>query len=150
MKKKIRIIIFLFFLFIPFNVEAKEYCEIISGNGNELGSEIACGSEHFYVLSSNDNEVRMLAKYNLYTGFIIDRYKITKESDDTRTNSQYCRDLASEKNASVKLDPDATHSAQPPYYTVDEYCYLETEIITDKVIQSENAIGAHVDKNGDY
>jgi len=148
--KKIILPILLFVMFMPFEVGAKEYCKVVSGNGKDIGSEIACGTERFYVLENKNDSVKMLAKYNLYTGFIIDRYKITKESDDTRTNSQYCSDLASEKHASLKLDPEATHSAQPPYYTVDEYCYLETPIITDKVIQSENAIGAHVDKNGDY
>ena len=148
--KKNLISILVFAMIMPLMVNAKEYCKVVSGNGKDIGSEIACGTEHFYVLENKNGSVKMLAKYNLYTGFIIDRYKITKESDDTRTNSQYCSDLASEKHASLKLDPEATRSAQPPYYTVDEYCYLETPIITDRVIQSENAIGAHVDKNGDY
>ena len=90
--KKIFLRILLFVMFIPFEVGAKEYCKVVSGNGKDIGSEIACGTERFYVLENKNDSVKMLAKYNLYTGFIIDRYKITKESDDTRTNSQYCSD----------------------------------------------------------
>ena len=35
-------------------------------NGN--GKEIACGTEHFYAIDSNEDEIKMLSKYNLYVG----------------------------------------------------------------------------------
>lgn len=40
----------------------------ISGDGTNLGDELAIGDEHFYVLSNDGINVRMLAKYNLYVG----------------------------------------------------------------------------------
>ena len=68
--------ILLFILLMPFAVNAEEYCTIINGNGKDIGSEIACGSEHFYVIFSNDNEIKMLAKYNLYVGANYDKIKL--------------------------------------------------------------------------
>lgn len=41
---------------------------MVSGNYNEVGSEVAIDDEHFYVISSNATTVTMLAKYNLYVG----------------------------------------------------------------------------------
>ena len=66
MKKLLSILLFI--MFIPFVVNAKEYCTIVSGNGKDIGSEIACGTEHFYVIENDNNEIKMLAKYNLYVG----------------------------------------------------------------------------------
>ena len=65
--------------FIPFYVNAKESCTIVSGNGTDIGSEIACGTEHFYVIDSNDTSVRMLAKYNLGVGDIINKTAFSQE-----------------------------------------------------------------------
>ena len=100
MKKLLFVILIM--MCIPFYVSAKEYCKVVSGNGKNIGSEIACGTEHFYVLSNDNNQIRMLAKYNLYTGYTIESYLIEKEEGDTRTDYQYCDDLANEKGASVK------------------------------------------------
>lgn len=68
--------------FIPFYVNAKESCTIVSGNGTDIGSEIACGTEHFYVIDSNDTSVRMLAKYNLLVGETINRITFSQERWD--------------------------------------------------------------------
>ena len=82
MKRKV---LFLFMiLFLPFVVDAKEYCTIVSGNGKDIGSEIACGTEHFYVIDNDNDNIKMLAKYNLYVGFNIDKIKID-------TNKTYIR-----------------------------------------------------------
>ncbi len=70
MKKKILLILI---LFIPLIVNAKEYCKVESGNLNTIGSEISCGNEHFYIIDSNENEVKMLSKYNLYVGANYDK-----------------------------------------------------------------------------
>ena len=43
MKKKI--LLFLL-LFIPFMINAEEKCNIISCNGQDIGSEIECAGEH--------------------------------------------------------------------------------------------------------
>ena len=56
------------FVFLPLIVKANDYCTVVSGDGKSIGSEIACGEEHFYIIDSDDNNVRMLTKYNLYAG----------------------------------------------------------------------------------
>ena len=58
------------FVFLPLIVKANDYCTVVSGDGKSIGSEIACGEEHFYIIDSDDNNVRMLTKYNLYDGYI--------------------------------------------------------------------------------
>ena len=45
-------------------------CTIVSGDGTTIGDEIACGDEHFYVMSNDGNNITMLAKYNLKVGRI--------------------------------------------------------------------------------
>ena len=56
------------FVFLPLIVKANDYCTVVSGDGKSIGSEIACGEEHFYIIDSDDNNVKMLTKYNLYAG----------------------------------------------------------------------------------
>ncbi len=41
---------------------------VISGTGTKTSDEVCIGNECFYVISSDDNTVTMLAKYNLYVG----------------------------------------------------------------------------------
>ena len=41
---------------------------IVSGDGTQTGDEVCIGEECFYVISSTDDTVTMLAKYNLYVG----------------------------------------------------------------------------------
>ncbi len=67
------LLVFLFsFLILGFSrldwqVEAKEakFIDIITGTGKNLGDEVAIGDEHFYILSYDGEEIRMLAKYGL-------------------------------------------------------------------------------------
>ena len=42
--------------------------KIVSGNGTQVGDEVCIGIECFYIISSDDDSVTMLAKYNLYVG----------------------------------------------------------------------------------
>ena len=42
--------------------------KIVSGDLETVGSEIAIGDEHFYLMSNVDGKITMLAKYNLYVG----------------------------------------------------------------------------------
>ena len=46
----------------------KKAYEVISGDLQTVGSEVAIGEEHFYIISSDEDSVTMLAKYNLYVG----------------------------------------------------------------------------------
>ena len=114
MKKYISLVLFMI-LFFPLVVEAKEYCKVVEGNGKDIGSEIVCNNEHFYVISSNDTETRMLAKYNLNVGETIKKEKIEKEEEDTRTDEQYCQDLASQEGGSVRSDE---------FYNAPGYCFI--------------------------
>ena len=42
--------------------------KVLSGDGTQVGDEICIDTECFYVISSTDTTVTMLAKYNLYVG----------------------------------------------------------------------------------
>ena len=131
--KKILLPILLFVMFIPFEVGAKEYCKVVSGNGKDIGSEIACGTEHFYIIDSNEDEIKMLAKYNLYTGVTIYKEKLEE--------GQTCAELASSKGGKVKNDQ---------FYNDPEYCFYTLTIKDGSIHQSEEAISAHWDDNGNY
>ncbi len=63
-------------MIMPFIVNAKEACSIVSGNGRDIGSEIACGTEHFYVIGKDGNNLKMLSKYNLYVGSNFNKIKL--------------------------------------------------------------------------
>ena len=41
---------------------------VVSGDGTQVGNEVCIKEECFYVISSTDDTVTMLAKYNLYVG----------------------------------------------------------------------------------
>lgn len=43
-------------------------CSIKSGSGENIGDEIICGTESFYVINSNTENIKMIAKYNLNVG----------------------------------------------------------------------------------
>ena len=141
MKKIIFVLLFSIFTFIPYNVFATEYCEVISGSGHDLGDEVACGEEHFYLLSNENNQVELFAKYNLYVGVEIHKEKINKESGDTRTDEQYCSDLATERGGAVKSDL---------FYTDPGYCYYVVNINVDRIEQKEIAKSAHWDSDLNY
>ncbi len=72
-------LLIMLFVFVPFVVNAKENCTVVSGTGNDIGSEIACGSEHFYVIDSDDDNIRMLAKYNLDYGQTYSKIYVSDE-----------------------------------------------------------------------
>ena len=48
--------------------DGKIYAKVISGDYDIVGSEVCIDTECFYVISSTDDTVTMLAKYNLYVG----------------------------------------------------------------------------------
>lgn len=45
-----------------------KFPKIISGDLKMVGSEVAIGDEHFYIISATDDSITMLAKYNLNVG----------------------------------------------------------------------------------
>ena len=66
MKKNLFILIALLFIFT--GVAHAEKCTVVSGNKIDIGSEIACGDEHFYIIDNDGENVKMLSKYNIYVG----------------------------------------------------------------------------------
>ena len=46
--------------------------EAVTGDGTNVGDEIAIGEEHFYVISNDGSKISALAKYNLLVGNEID------------------------------------------------------------------------------
>ena len=53
-------------------ITKEKLVRIIKGNLDTIGSELAIGNEHFYVISSTDTSVTMLTKYNLLVGNSVD------------------------------------------------------------------------------
>ena len=133
--KKILFGIICLFLSITL-VEAKEYCTVVSGNGKDIGSEIACGDEHFYVIDNDGTNTKMLAKYNLYVGLEINQVGPT--FDDVWEADSYCYNL--KDYDSVAVWPSLS---EPGKY----YCHTEKELEYDEVRQSSEAIGLTMKDN---
>lgn len=87
------IVIMVASVFIAPNTSAASKCEVISGTGRDIGDEIACGTEHFYVVKSGANETRMLAKYNLMTNGRCDLYKTDRAFSRTEDYTNYLATL---------------------------------------------------------
>lgn len=84
-------------MLLPVSGNAKELCTIVTGNGKDIGSEIACGTEHFYIIENNSNSIKLLAKYNLYVGANYDKIKLD-------INSTYAKMVKNANNTWVDTD----------------------------------------------
>jgi hypothetical protein len=49
---------------------AHEPCSIVKGSGYQIGDEIECAGDNFYLLSNDNGTITMLSKYNLMYGEI--------------------------------------------------------------------------------
>lgn len=47
---------------------SKKVCKVVSGSGTNIGDEINCASENFYVYKVDGEVIKMLSKYNLQVG----------------------------------------------------------------------------------
>lgn len=86
--KKIIFTIISFILLI--DITQAEQCKVISGTGKNIGDEISCKGEHFYIAENDGTIVKMLTKYNLLVG---EYYENTEDefTSDTKTNAnEYC------------------------------------------------------------
>ena len=126
---------------VVFRERGSNKCRVISGIGNKIGDEIACGSEHFYITAINNDKIKMISKYNLYTGNVISKVKIEKNDGDNRSDEQYCEALAY-SNGGV--------SRREGYYNVPGYCFIALPISYNLLRQNEEAISAHWDNDGNY
>ena len=118
---------------VSFKKIADNSCIVISGNGKNIGDEIKCGEEHFYVLSNKDGKIRMMAKYNLNTGVSI--YK------EKQPEGKTCSDLAIERGGILKSDE---------FYNAPGYCFYTKILPYIKVIQDKEAKSAHWDADLNY
>jgi len=117
-------------------------CKVISGTGKNAGDEVVCDKEHFYIIKSNENEVKMISKYNLYTGYNIYKEKIVKSSKDTRSDATWCNNYASYLGGINKTGG---------IYEEPGYCFIALPIYHGNIVrQNEEAISAHWDSNGNY
>ena len=124
------------------NVEVEPSCKIISGDGTNIGDEIQCGTENFYVLENDGKNIKMLAKYNLYIGKQYDKI-LFSETFDTLDEAKDYWSTHKENNGQ-----------QIHKYLTDENnkytgIMVYTELEYDSVLQNENALGAHGGSKGE-
>ena len=140
--------LFLIIMFLPFIVNATSKCSVVNGTGKDIGDEIVCGTEHFYVIENNNGSIKMLAKYSLNVGDKIDYFDV--ENDAVYPNDtaviygpevfEYCTDAATAKGYN-------------PYYTFPMFeqqedrtykmkgCRVYEQINEPNVRQDSRAIG---------
>ena len=134
--KKFILPILLLMMFIPVVTNAKEYCTIVSGNGKDIGSELECGGEHFYLIDSDENNIKMLAKYNLYTGYIVDKKEELFTSSVSSNLNTYC--VTKYGNGYYAQRTIANGTGERQYF-----CVKKELIEVEETKQNETALGAH-------
>ncbi len=132
--KKLMFILSIFFTSILITSAAP--CKVISGDGTNIGDEIQCGTESFYVLSNDGENIEMLAKYNLYVGSTYYKVEFDQTFETWIEASNYFED-----NYSTEYDGfgSSITDENGEYYGAIVYKYLDY----NEVKQSEEAIGAH-------
>ncbi len=80
--KNLSFILIIFFTFIGITNAAK--CTVVTGTGKNIGDEIKCGTEYFYIIANDGKTAKMLAKYNLLAGGTIEKIALEGkyENDD--------------------------------------------------------------------
>ena len=159
MKNKLYLLLLL--LVIPFCASAAgtgAHCDVIKGTGNDIGDEINCAGEHFYIIDKANNKTKMLAKYNLYAGQIELNLFVSDERYDQLVNahkSESGRSIISTIFNEPEFAPYQQYfiglnglqiidRTQPKHFNIYGNIY-EKDVNTEKslVHQSELAIGAH-------
>lgn len=135
--KKVLFILVFFVLAITI-VSAEETCEVLSGNVKDIGTEIACGSEHFYVIENDGTNIKMLSKYNLYVGLEINQVGPTY--DNLWEAKAYCDSLTGYDATAVWPS-----LSEPGKY----YCHTEKKLEYNDVKQNSEAVGLTI-KDGKY
>lgn len=145
MKNRKFLVLLLLFM-LPVIADAKS-CTVVKGTGNNIGDEIACGSEHFYVLEKNDDNIKLLSKYNLYVGEKIEKdpeiYNIETSGDlDAAEYDAYTHCVELQEG-----NPDKIVETTGKYNSEGEanefFCRIFTPLEYDKVKQSKLAIGLY-------
>lgn len=144
--------LFLFLLFFfPIVVDAKA-CTAVKGTGNNIGDEIACGSEHFYILEKNGNNVKLLAKYNLYVGDKIEKDSVSFTASEYGDSDAaldvaagHCADLANDYEGIGTVETTGKYTEA--FVASEWFCRIYTPLTYDKVKQSELARGLYPNGN---
>ena len=134
-----------------------EKCTIISGTGTNIGDEIDCAGERFYIIKNNEDTVKALAKYNLYYGKIYDRTteefttvnKLTATYSYSSSNTEYNLQMGAIQS---EMYQNCLAKGFGNYYkypeknadnTFNYYCYEYESIDVNSIKQDERAVGAH-------
>lgn len=141
--------LFILLMFLPFVVYAKN-CSVLSGTGKNIGDEIKCGTENFYVVENKNSIIKMLAKYNLNVGDKIDYFTVENDtqydpsSEYFPTVQDYCNNLATEKGyhqyyvyAILENINDGNHA---PYYKMNG-CRVYERMNEPNIRQDPRAVG---------
>lgn len=136
-----KVLLFILALFTFIGVTNAEKCTVVTGSGKNIGDEIACGTEHFYVISNDGENVKMLAKYNLYYGKDYYLVEFSETFSDYSAASEYWK-----SNFGTEYSGYAyfSYNENNEYSGAYSYKYVETKNIK----QEEFAIGAHGDESG--
>ena len=151
-------ILFAILLLIPFLVYA-ENCEVVTGTGKDIGDEIKCGTENFYLIEYNGTQTKMVAKYNLFVGDQID-YIAIEDPEEVETDmnftidiySETCNELAEENGYHAYFTYpmlDYRHESTSPYknFHTLKGCRVYEKIEYDHIRQDARAVGTVI-KNG--
>lgn len=148
MKKRIFILILILFIF-PVSVSAKELCQVTKGTGKDIGDEVKCGTESFYLVSNKNDKIELLAKYNLFVGDKISYFDVDEEHS-TYSNQYSASEYCSAKSRELGFNAYKT-------YSIGEFlnssftlygCRVYENIEYDKVRQDERAVGTKLDGTG--
>ncbi len=164
MKNKLYLLLLL--LIIPFYASAADtgaHCDVIKGTGNDIGDEIECAGEHFYIIDKANNKTRMLAKYNLLNGIVLvdvevseERYNQLIDMYDDGNGRPMKKAIMSEPEFSIYKEVMSITENQRVYREYDGYYFnicgdLPNKSVSNEkslVHQSELAIGAHGNELG--
>ncbi|MBR6949996.1 MAG: hypothetical protein IKH54_07425 [Bacilli bacterium] len=146
-----KILIILFMLFVPVLVNA-EACQVTSGTGNEIGDEITCGTESFYIIDNSKNIIKAMTKYNLMTKVKCELYLF----ENSYTPDQYggipgayeeFMNAYRDKLTDDKYDFAYKSDDNGDVYGV-KVCYFDNTITDNTIKQDEKAI-AYQEKNNE-
>ena len=99
---------------IPNN--GRKLVNVVSGDGTQVGDEVCISEECFYVISSDETSVTMLAKYNLYVGGEYNSYYSEYGSEATGRQDSNMLGYISGSTLYGGVTPFATDEKHGEYY----------------------------------
>ena len=108
--------------------------KVVSGDYDTVGSEVCIGEECFYVISSDEDSVTMLAKYNLYVGNTVVDSSYTTYMLENPTGIQSSDAIGAQVNSGGNHDYFpwyGTISFSKENYWIDNYSNFPEDIINE-------------------